>query len=113
MANRPIPVEQANSMISADISYMEKLGVDMNKQTKSISFTSKEFYAWLTDVMQYMDELRVCIGVYPDGENAGRITTILWPYKDGRPARKPKIEGKGGGDDDEEVEPYNDGDLLP
>jgi len=113
MTNRPIPVEQANAMISEYISYMEKLGVDMAKQTQSVSFTSKEFYTWLTSVMQYMDELRVCIGVYPDGTSSGRITTILWPYKDGKPARKPKVEGKGGGDDDEDVEPYNDGHTTP
>ena len=113
MANRPIPVEQANAMISEYISYMEKLGVDMTKQTQSVSFTSKEFYTWLTSVLQYMDELRVCIGVYPDGTGAGRITTILWPYKDGKPARKPKVEGKGGGDDDEDVEPYNEGGPNP
>ena len=113
MANRPIPVDQANAMITEYISYMEKLGVDMTKQTQSISFTSREFYQWLTGVLQYMDELRVCIGVYPDGEHAGRITSILWPYKNGKPAKKPKVQGKGGGDDDEDLEPYNVGSLNP
>lgn len=113
MANQPIPVKQANDMIAQYIEYMQKLGVDMTKQTQSISFTSKELLNWLSGAMPYADELRICEGVYPDGENAGRITVILWPYKNGKPATKPVEQGKGGGDDDEEIEPYNDGVLKP
>jgi len=114
MANQPIPVEQANEMIAQYIEYMTKLGVDMQKQTQSISFTSKELLLWLNETMPFADELRVCLGVYPPGaENPGRITSILWPYKDGKPATRPTIEGKGGGDDEEEIPPYNNGTLQP
>ena len=114
MANQPIPVEQANEMIAQYIEYMTKLGVDMQKQTQSISFTSKEFLVWLNETMPFADELRVCLGVYPPGdENPGRITSILWPYKDGRPATWPKTEGKDGEDDPDEIPPYNGGTLTP
>ena len=112
MANHPIPVEQANEMIAQYLDYMTNLGVDMQKQTQSISFTSKELLQWLSESMPFADELRVCLGVYPEGaENPGRITSILWPYKNGRPATKPKIEGKDG--DDDEIPPYNGGSLNP
>jgi len=112
MTNQPIPVDQANQMITQYIEYMTKLGVDMQKQTQSISFTSKEYLQWLSQVMPYADELRVCLGVYPEGyENAGRITAILWPYKNGKPAVKPSLPGTVG--DGEEEEPYNNGTLNP
>ena len=114
MANHPIPVKQANEMITQYLVYMKSLGVDTAKQTHSVSFTSKELLNWLSEVMPYADELKVCLAEYPNGyEHAGRMTTILWPYRDGRPATRPKIEGKGGGDDDEEIPPYNDGTLDP
>ena len=56
------------------------------------------------------DEFRVCLGMYPDGEQAGRLTAIIWPYKNGQPAKKPTA-GKGGDDDFED--PFNEGSLTP
>lgn len=114
MANHPIPVKQANEMITQYLSYMRSHDVDMARQTHSISFTGVELMKWLSEVMPFADELRVCVGAYLDGtDKANRLTAILWPYKDGMPARKPKIEGKGGGDEDEEIDPYNGGTLNP
>lgn len=55
---------------------------------------------------------RVCLGVYPkDDPNAGRITVILWPYKNGQPAEAPMAEGKSGSDG--KIPPYNNGGLNP
>ena len=114
MANQPIPVKLANDMVNQYLEYIKKLGVDTARQTHNVSFTGKELLRWLNDVMPFANDLRVCVGVYPDGhEHAGRITAILWPYKDGKPATRPKIEGKGGGGDDEDIPPYNEGDLKP
>lgn len=112
MPNRPIPVSKANEMINEYITYMQQHGVDMQKQTHSVSFAGKELMEWLNGVMPYADEIRIFMGDYPkDDPNAGRTTVILWPYKDGKPAKKPDIQGKDGGDTD--VEPYNDGQLMP
>lgn len=114
MANQPIPVSQANDMIKQYLVYMQKHDVDTARQTHSVSFTSKELLKWLSEVMPFADELRVCVGAYLEGtEKANRLTAILWPYKEGKPARKPKVEGKGGGDEDEEIDPYNSGTLNP
>lgn len=109
---KPIPASTANDMIKAYFDYMTKLGVDMKKQTQSVTFTGSTVMTWLTEVMPRADELRVFMGVYPEGhDQAGRTTVILWPYKDGQPATKP-IEGKGG-DDGEDFDPYNDGQGNP
>jgi hypothetical protein len=107
MPNQPIPIEQANEMIAAYIKYMEGLGVDMTKQTQSVSFTFAELQAWQQLVEPYTDELRICLGVYTTGENAGRITTILWPYKNGTPAVTLTGMDPGG------IKPYNDGHITP
>jgi hypothetical protein len=113
MANQPIPVSQANDMIKQYLDYLQKLGVDPNSQTQSVSFTSNELLKWQSDVMPFADELRICFGVYPPAaENAGRITSILWPYKNGKPATRPKAEGKDGGEEGE-IDPYNSGQLNP
>lgn len=112
MENRPIPVNVANVMKDDYVIYLKKHGVDPLKQSQSVSFAGKELMAWMAQTMPYADELRVCLGVYPPTDpNAGRITIILWPYKDGRPATKPVIEGKDG--DQEEILPYNNGTLNP
>jgi len=112
MENRPIPVSEANLMIQEFIRYMPAHDMDPFKQTQSVSFTGKELMSWLTQTMPYADELRVCLGVYPPGNpNAGRITVILWPYKDGEQASQTLTEGKDGGPD--KIPPYNQGSLHP
>jgi hypothetical protein len=108
MANQPIPIETANEMIAAYISYMKSHGIDMDKQTQSVSFTFNELQAWLNSIAPYSDELRVCMGVYTSGKNAGRITTILWPYKNGEPATELSGSGPSGG-----LQPYNEGNGTP
>lgn len=111
MANQPIPVEQANEMIQFYMGYMKGLGVDMNKQTQSVSFTAPELLKWMADVQPYSDEFRICEAVYgPTHENAGRITTIIWPYKNGQPAALP-AEGKDGNGGP--IRPYNEGTTNP
>ncbi len=112
MANQPIPVSTANAMISDYISYMTKLGVDMNHQTQSVSFDGTILMNWLGSVMPYADELRVCMGLYPAGNSqAGRTTVILWPYKNGLPATWPATGKDGGGD--QTINPYNEGQGHP
>jgi len=88
MTGKPIPVSDANNMIQEYTSYIQKPGTDMSTQTQSVSFSGKELMEWLNQIMPRADELRVCFGVYPAGHaQAGRMTVILWPYKDGEPTR--------------------------
>lgn len=109
MASQPIPVSQANTMIQEYDNYMTSLNV--NGQTESVSFESEELLKWMSDVEEYSDEFRIFFGVYPTGSsNAGRLTTIIWPYKNGNPATQPS-EGKDG--DDTLIKPYNIGELHP
>lgn len=104
---KPIPAGTADVMIKDYFDYMTKHGVDMKKQTQSVSFTGSTVMEWLVEVMPRADELRVFMGFYPEGHaQAGRTTVILWPYKDGNPATSP-IEGKGGGGN--RLDPFNDG----
>lgn len=104
---KPIPAGTADVMIKDYFDYMTKHGVDMTKQTQSVTFTGSTVMEWLVEVMPRADELRVFMGFYPEGHaQAGRTTVILWPYKDGNPATNP-IEGKGGGGND--IDPFNDG----
>ncbi len=111
MANGPISPNQGFAMTAAYTSYMQKLGVDMNSQTASVSFVSTDLMSWMTSVKMYADEFRICLGVYPDGANAGRITVIVWPYKAGKPAEQPSTEGKDGSGT--LVPPFNAGTLNP
>jgi hypothetical protein len=114
MPNQPIPVSTANDMIKAYISYMTTLGVDMNKQTQSVSFTGTILTDWLALTMPFADELRVCMGVYlPGHAQEGRTTAILWPYKDGQPATQPLSEGKDGGGSNTLLKPLNEGQGNP
>src|SRR5262245_58127427 len=115
MENRPIPPEVANDMIAEYINFLKQQGIDPEKQTQSISFTGKELTTWLSQVMPFADELRICLGVYPKADpNAGRITVILWPYKDGKPAtQEPIIEGKDAPPPPSPIPPYNAGGLNP
>jgi len=114
MTNQPIPVPVANAMIQEYIHLIGTQTDDMSKQTQSVSFIKKDVLPWMNEVMQYADELRVCMGVYPPGhEQGGRLTVILWPYKDGQPASWPKEEGKAGDDPGGLIHPYNDGQGRP
>lgn len=123
MPNQPIPVSEALGMIKTYTSYMQTLGVDMQKQTHSVAFTLPELLAWLNKMTGLADEIRVCMGDYPAGHaQAGRTTVMLWPYKNGVPAKYPS-EGNDGCDENEEdcedggpgkdVDPYNQGQLYP
>ena len=135
MPNQPIPVAQAQEMLKTYTSSMQKLGVDMQKQTQSVSFKLPELMAWLTKMTELADEIRVCMGDYPPGDaQAGRTTVILWPYKNGEPAKYPAAapvaksptdDPKGDpGDGDpcdpddpcdpgDPVDPFNQGQLYP
>jgi len=113
MANQPIPVDKAYDMVKNYIAYMTGLGVDMQKQTQSVSFDAAIFKHWLDTVMPYTDELRVCMGVYPAGDpQEGRTTVILWPYKNGKPATMPAV-GDGDGDGNQTIDPFNEGHGNP
>jgi hypothetical protein len=112
MENRPIPVSEANAMIQEYIKYELQHNIDPTKQTQSVSFKGAELMKWLSESMPHADELRVCFGSYPAGtDNAGRVTVILWPYKNGEPANQPVTEGKDGGGG--KMPPYNQGGLQP
>jgi hypothetical protein len=92
--------------------YMLSHGINMLKQTQSVSFTGNELMAWLNEVMPYTDELRVCLGAYSNIIPLDiRTNVILWPYKDGQPATRPIAAGKDG--NDEKIPPYNNGGLNP
>ena len=89
------------------VSYMTNLGVNMSQQTQTVSFDPAILAQWLNNVLPHTDELRVCLGVYTPGEaDAGRITVILWPYKNGQPATDPTARGT-------EIEPFNEGQGQP
>ena len=80
MANQPIPPEQAKAMMATYLSYMSGLGVDMKKQTHTVSFDSATLLKWMMDVAPYSDEFRLCEAVYPPNHpNAGRLTVVIWP----------------------------------
>lgn len=111
MANGPISPSQGYAMTTAYTAYMQKLGVDMTKQTQSVSFVSTDLLSWMNSVKMYADEFRICLGVYPDGADEGRITVIVWPYKAGKPSVLPTEEGKDAGPT--QVPPYNTGTLNP
>lgn len=122
MPNQPIPVSQATAMVKAYTSYMQTLGVDMQKQTHSVAFTLPELITWLTKMTELADEIRVCMGDYPAGDpQAGRTTVILWPYKNGQPAQYPSEENGGDCEEGEDcenggskdIDPYNQGQLYP
>jgi hypothetical protein len=105
MPDQPIPVSTADAMIAEYISYMTGLGVNMNNQTQSVSFTGTDLTNWLNTVMPYTDELRIFNGRYPAGDpHAGRTTVILWPYYHGAPA----ADNKG-----KQIQPLNEGTGMP
>jgi hypothetical protein len=113
MENRPISVDVATAMMTEYVNYLKQHGIDPDKQTQSVSFAGKELMDWLAQTMPFADELRICLGVYPKGEPAaGRITAILWPYKNGQPATQAFSEGKDG-NPPPPIPPYNQGGLQP
>lgn len=117
MTNQPIPVPVAESMIKEYINLIGS-GVtteQLSKQTQNVAFQKKEVLPWLNEVMQYADQIRVCFGVYPPGhEQGGKLTVILWPYKDGKPATWPLEAGKAGdGDPGGLIKPFNEGQGTP
>lgn len=115
MPNRPIPVNYAHEMIGTYLNYMTGLGVDMTKQTHSVSFVSADLLKWMAEVQPYTDEFRICEGVYPAGHpSAGRMTVIIWPYKNGVPATIPGGEGQEGNDGGATtINPFNEGTGRP
>jgi hypothetical protein len=111
MAGKTIPAATADEMIKAYFDYMTKLGVDMNKQTQSVSFTGDTVMNWLNVIMPKADELKIFMGTYPAGNpQAGRTTVILWPYKDGKPVTGSGAGLRGGPDPED---PFDDGTLGP
>lgn len=115
MKNHPIPAKEATLMIEEYCRFLTQTGIKPEKQTQSVSFTAPELMSWLGKTMPAADELRIFFGVYPAGHvNAGRITTILWPYKDGKPTTQPvQIEGKDDPPPPPPTDPYNAGGLNP
>lgn len=120
MANQPIPVSQANDMIQNYLDYMRSLNAD--DQTQSVSFNTTALLNWMNSVKDFADEFRIFFGAYSDGTNKGRITTIIWPYKDGEPATRATLRSRGDGgeegDDDDDgddtfIDPFNEGGLSP
>lgn len=113
----PISVPTANLMIEAYTKYMEGHSINMNQQTHCVIFPTSQLNEWMNKVTPYCDEFRIYNGLYPAGEHENRTTVILWPYKDGQPARWPETEnGYGDGDNDDGdglIQPYNEGHLNP
>jgi hypothetical protein len=114
----PIPVSTANIMIEDYIRSTEPGIEDLSKKTWSVSFTGKELMDWLVEKMPFADELRICFGKYPkDDPNGGRVSVILWPYKDGKPATEGYSEDYSQGKDEPvpppPIPPYNNGGLQP
>ena len=100
MAGQTISVDTAGQMLTKYTDYMTGLGVNMEEQTQSVSFSIGPLMHWLNSVSADSDEIRIFMGAYPDGEpQAGRTTVVLWPYKDGSPAESTT----------EELPPFNDG----
>jgi hypothetical protein len=98
-------------MVKQYLNFQVQHGIDPKTQTQNVGFTTTELMDWMQKVRGITDEFRICFGVYPAGHpNAGRVTAIVWPYKDGKPALKPTV-GKGG--DDTLEDPYNEGSLTP
>ncbi|MBU0695359.1 MAG: hypothetical protein KKE39_02375 [Bacteroidetes bacterium] len=100
--------------------YMVKHGVNAKtSQTNCVSFGAKALQEYFTsnNIFENSDEIRFYFGIYPadsptgyPGAKPGRLTTIIWPYKNGKPANIPPIGGLGDG---EPIDPFNLGTLQP
>lgn len=89
--------------------FMQQLGIDAASKglTLSVNFGGSSFIDWLKDLQDCMspvgspppeptvDELRIVFARYTDefmnydafnDENVGRLTVLLWPYKNHQPA---------------------------
>lgn len=125
MANQPIPVAQANVLIQNYNDYMTALNV--SGQTESVGFDAAALLAWIDSVKDYADEFRIFFGVYDSSQKKGRLTSMIWPYKEGEPATRPealRTDGEGGEGGEEggtgelgggaiTLEPFNEGHLRP
>ena len=114
-----ITPQYAESCKVAYQTYMTELGVNVKTtQTNCVSFGSKALQEYFNSnkIFENSDEIRIYFGIYPadspktyPGVEPGRLTTIIWPYKDGQPATYPIGElGEG-----EPIEPFNVGELQP
>ena len=103
MAGQTIPVDTADQMVTKYIEYMTGLGVNMEEQTQSVSFSIGTLMTWLNSVSGQCDEIRIFMGAYPDGGQEGRTTVVLWPYRNGSPAESTT----------EELPPFNEGTGHP
>ncbi|HEY6505241.1 MAG TPA: hypothetical protein VIZ28_14800 [Chitinophagaceae bacterium] len=104
MAGQQIPVNSADDMKAEYINFMTNLGVNMNEQTQSVSFTGSTVMDYLNETMRVADELRVFMGFDPQ---TGRSSVILWPYQNGQPATS------GDGGEGEMIEPFDAGTGNP
>ncbi|HEX5151911.1 MAG TPA: hypothetical protein VFW07_10705 [Parafilimonas sp.] len=107
--------------------FMKNLNIDspFKGLTLSISFSGQRFVNWLAKIGDYMkpvgqpsakvDELRIVLGMYSDDftdlhnfndENVGRLTVLIWPFKNGSPAPDPDDLAK-------LLKPYDLGGLYP
>nr|MBC7611547.1 hypothetical protein [Pseudopedobacter sp.] len=101
--------------------YMTKLGVNVKTtQTNCVSFESKALqeYFMSNKIFENSDEIKFYFGIYPadspqgyPGAKPGRLTTIIWPYKNGKATIIPPV-GVGYGDG-EPIDPFNLGELYP
>lgn len=113
MAGKPIPIITANAMNKMYAEYVQQLPVAAGRKTEYVSFTFKELMAYLNEAAPYTDEIRIYLGMTAEpSPDPGRVTTIIWPYKNGRPATRPLAEGKDGGDG-EGFPPYDEGNGNP
>lgn len=99
MPGQTITVALAEEYSKEYVAYMEGLGVNMEEQTQSVSFTGETFQNWVDDVMPFSDEIRIFMGRYANG----RTSVVLWAYSGGQPAM----------DGPTVLEPYNDGSGNP
>ncbi len=100
--------------------YMKHLGVDTSTdQTNCVCFKTADLKAYFDkyDLFNNSDEIKFFFGVYPKHDphphhhaKPGRLTTIIWPYKDGAPSTM-IADGKDGGDG--KIQPYNFGQFEP
>ena len=105
MAGQAISVDLADQMVTKYFDYMSNLGVDMEEQTQSVSFSIGTLMNWLNSVSANSDEIRVFMAAYRDEDpDAGRTTVILWPYKNGAPA----VTGSS-----TPIDPFNEGGGHP
>ena len=108
----PIPVSEAIVMIE-EYERSTEPTAELTKKTLTVSFTGRELMDWLNEKMVLADELRIFFGKYPkEDPQAGRVTVILWPYKDGQPLTDGYSEGKDG-TPPPPTPPYNQGTLIP